>query len=107
MDKEKEYFQEDGDLQEILGRFENMLNQVEAYFFDVHEFEKIIDHYLDTNHFTKAIDAVRYGINQHPGSTTLLIKEAQVYAEKGESLEALRWSILSKGSKKPITRFSC
>jgi hypothetical protein len=30
MDKEKDYFQEDGDLQEILGRFENMLNQLEA-----------------------------------------------------------------------------
>jgi tetratricopeptide (TPR) repeat protein len=90
MDKEKEYFQEDGDLQEILGRFENMLNNVEAYFFDVHEFEKIIDHYLDTNHFTKAIDAVKCGITQHPGSTTLLIKEAQVYAEKGESVEALK-----------------
>ncbi len=90
MDKEKDYFQEDGDLQEILGRFENMLNQLEAYFFDVHEFESIIDHYLDTNHFTKAIDAVHYGINQHPGSTTLLIKEAQVYAEEGESAKALK-----------------
>jgi tetratricopeptide (TPR) repeat protein len=89
MDKEKDYFQEDGDLQDILGRFENMLNHMEAYFFDVHEFERIIDHYLDTNHFIKAIDAVRYGINQHPGSTTLLIKEAQVYAEKGESVKAL------------------
>ena len=90
MDKEKEYFQEDGELKEILGRFENMLNQVEAYFFDVHEFERIIDHYLDTNHFTKAIDAVQYGINQHPGSTTLLIKEVQVYAENGDSLKALK-----------------
>jgi len=90
MDKEKDFFQEDGDLQDILGRFENMLNQLEAYFFDVHEFERIIDHYLDTNHFTKAIDAVQFGINQHPGSTTLLIKEAQVYAEKGESAKALK-----------------
>ncbi len=90
MDKEKDYFQEDGELQDILGRFENMLNQLEAYFFDVHEFERIIDHYLDTNHFTKAIDAVQFGINQHPGSTTLLIKEAQVYAEKGESAKALK-----------------
>lgn len=90
MDKEKDYFQEGGDLQEIIGRFENMLDKVEAYFFDVHEFESIIDHYLDTNHFTKAIDAVQYGINQHPGSTSLLIKEAQVYAEKGESAKALK-----------------
>jgi tetratricopeptide (TPR) repeat protein len=89
MDKQKDYFQDDGDLQEIIGRFENMLNQFEAYFFDVHEFEKIIDHYLDTNHFTKAIDAVRHGIDQHPGSTPLLIKEAQVYAEKGDSAKAL------------------
>ena len=66
MDKERDYFQEDGDLKEIIGRFENMLNQVEAYFFDVYEFERIIDHYLDTNHFSKAIDAVYHGKNQHP-----------------------------------------
>jgi tetratricopeptide (TPR) repeat protein len=89
MDKEKDYFQEDGELQEILGRFENMLNQLETCFFDVYEFERIIDHYLDTNHFSKAIDAVRYGKTQHPGSTALRIKEAQVYAEKGESQKAL------------------
>jgi len=89
MDKEKEFFQEDEELQEIIGRFENMLNQAGAYFFDVYEFERIIDHYLDTNHFSRAIDAVRYGKNQHPGSTSLQIKEAQVYAEKGESQKAL------------------
>lgn len=87
---EKESFQEDGELQEILGRFEKMLARVESCFFDVYEFEKIIDHYLDTNHFSKAIDAVRYGKNQHPGSTSILIKEAQIYAEKGESLKSLR-----------------
>jgi tetratricopeptide (TPR) repeat protein len=89
MDKERDYFQEDGDIQKIIGRFENMLNHVEACFFDVYEFERIIDHYLDSNHFTKAIDAVRVGRNQHPASTSLRIKEAQVYAEKGESLKAL------------------
>ncbi len=89
MDKEKESFQEDGELQEILIRFENMLNQMEVCFFDVHEFERIIDHYLDTSHLSKAIDAIQYGKNQHPGSTTLQIKEAQVYAEKGDSLKAL------------------
>jgi tetratricopeptide (TPR) repeat protein len=89
MDKEKDYFQEDGDLQDILSRFEKMLNQLGSSFFDVYEFEKIIDHYLDTNHFTKAMDAVKYGIRQHPGSTTLLMKEAQIYAEKGESAKAL------------------
>ena len=89
MDKEKEYFQEDSEFAEILGRFESMLEQEISSFFDVYEFERIIDHYLDTNHFSKAIDAVSHGIMQHPGSTTLLIKEAQVYAEKGESKKAL------------------
>ena len=76
-------------MEEILGRFENMLNHLETSFFDVYEFEQIIDHYLDTNHFSKAIDAVQYGKIQHPGSTSLCIKEAQVYAEKGESQKAL------------------
>ena len=89
MDKEQEYFQEDNDFQEILGRFENMLEYEQPSFFDVYDFERIIDHYLDGNHFTRAIDAVAHGIRQHPGSSTLMIKEAQVYAEKGESQKAL------------------
>jgi len=89
VDKEKEYFQEDGDLKAIIGRFENMLKRVKNFFFDVHEFEKIIDHYLDTNFFVKALDAVKFGKSQHPGSITLQIKEAQVYAEKGDSIKAL------------------
>jgi tetratricopeptide (TPR) repeat protein len=89
MEKEPEFFQEDNDFQELLGRFENMLEHEQPAFFDVYDFERIIDHYLDRNHFNRAIDAVAYGVRQHPGSTALLIKEAQVYAEKGESQKAL------------------
>ena len=89
MDTEKDYFQEDGDFQEILVRFEEMLDRESSSFFDVYDFERIIDHYLDRNHFNKAINAVNMGMAQHPGSVTLLIKEAQVYTEKGDSQKAL------------------
>ena len=89
MDTEKDYFQEDADFQEILVRFEEMLHRERSSFFDVYDFERIIDHYLDRNHFSKAIHAVSVGIRQHPGSITLMIKEAQVYAEKGDSQKAL------------------
>lgn len=89
MDKEKDRFQEDADFSEVLGRFEEMLEHEQSSYFDVYDFERIIDHYLDRNHFSKAIEAVAMGMVQHPGSITLLIKEAQVYAEKGESQKAL------------------
>ena len=46
MDKEKDQFQEDGDFKEILGRFEDMLEHEQSSFFDVFDFERIIDHYL-------------------------------------------------------------
>jgi len=89
MDTEKDHFQEDADFQEVLGRFEEMIENEQSSFFDVYDFERIIDHYLDRNHFSKAIHAVRMGMVQHPGSVTLMIKEAQVYAEKGDSQQAL------------------
>ncbi len=89
MDRDQDHFQEDNDFQNILGRFERMHVHEKSSFFDVFEFERIIDHYLDKNLFSKAMDAVTRGIRQHPGSVTLMIKEAQVYAEKGESQKAL------------------
>ena len=89
MEKEQDSFLEDKEFQETLRRFEDMLRFKRLSFFDVYDFERIIDHYLDGNHFNRAIEAVTLGVRQHPGSTALLIKEAQVYAEKGESQKAL------------------
>jgi len=90
MDKERDQFQEDKEFHEVLGRFERMIEHKRSSFFDVYDFERIIDHYLDRNHFSQAISAVGLAMRQHPGSVTLLIKEAQVYAEKGETPKALK-----------------
>jgi tetratricopeptide (TPR) repeat protein len=90
MDKERDQFQEENEFHEVLGRFEKMIEHKRSSFFDVYDFERIIDHYLDRNHFSQAISAVGLAMRQHPGSATLLIKEAQVYAEQGEPQKALK-----------------
>lgn len=87
--KEEENFIEDGELRNILDRYEHMIRDKKIFYFDVFQFESIIDHYLDRDLFPQALSAVDLGIQQHPSSNVLLIKKAEVFAEKGDTTEAI------------------
>ena len=89
MTEDKDYFQENAEFRSILARYERMVRQNEASYFDVYQFEKIVDHYLDGNYFDQATKAVDFGIRQHPSATSLELKRAQIFAEKGDSSKAL------------------
>ena len=52
-DKHSDPFENDG-IHEHISRYERMLKKNDEYFFDVEEFEMIIDHYLDRNELKKA-----------------------------------------------------
>jgi len=84
-----QYSEEEEDFTESLNRFEQMLQKNEHYFFDVEEFEILIDHYLektDTNTAKKVIDI---SLEQHPSSTTLKLKKAQFLAAIHQPNKAL------------------
>ncbi len=51
-----DHFEEYGDEQVgvLIEKFDSMLNQGDHYFFDVGEFELIIDHYLFSNQLEKS-----------------------------------------------------
>jgi len=89
----KEEFEEifhDEESNELVNRYEEMLKSNTQYFFDVFEFESIIDYYIDTNKSNNALNAVKFAAKQHPNSVNLQLKKAQVLIDKGLASQALK-----------------
>ncbi len=70
-------------------RYEQMLAQAARFYFDVHEFELIFDHYFSQKKYKQAKEVLALAKNQHPGAISLELKEAQLLVEKGKAKEAL------------------
>ena len=83
-------FDEDSEYQAIVKRYEQMLRSRKPLYFDVAEFESIIDYYLDNNLFDKALIASDYAIQQHPNSSLILLKKCNIALENGYPVEALK-----------------
>jgi tetratricopeptide (TPR) repeat protein len=90
MSEEKDKPFSEGETYEIVRRYEEMLRNNTSYYFDVDEFEDIIDYYVDSNKFSVAFDVVQYASVQHPSSTGILLRKAQLLIDKGQPLEAIR-----------------
>lgn len=71
-------------------KFEKMRKNNESYFFDVIEFETIIDYYIESNNSTKAFEAATLATQQHPNSVSIQLRKARVLLDKGRAVEALR-----------------
>ena len=80
---------EEEDYAESLNRFEQMLQKNEHYFFDVEEFEILIDHYLDKTDTKTAKKVIDISLAQHPTSTILKLKNAQFLAAIHQPNKAL------------------
>lgn len=80
----------DEEVKASLRRYEDMLKSKSIYYFDVFEFEHIIDFYLDKNDLKNANQVLKYALNQHPNSTSLLLKQAQAYINKGFPIKSLK-----------------
>lgn len=74
---------------ELVGRFDEMISQNKMYFFDVEEFEEIIDFYLERNIPKKARTAIDYAMRQHPSSSTFLLRKAQYFTGVNNAVKAL------------------
>ncbi|MCD6597711.1 MAG: hypothetical protein J7L04_08495, partial [Bacteroidales bacterium] len=80
----------------LVKRYEKMRREKTRSFFDVHEFENIIDYYLEMNKLVKASLAVKCGLAQHPGSVGIQIRKANLLIDKGKYQQAL--SLLTRFS---------
>lgn len=97
MSEEKDRQYSDGETDEIVRRYEEMLRSNTRYYFDVDEFEELIDYYIESNRNSNAFDVVQYASVQHPNASGILARKAQLLIDKGQPVEALR--ILKELSK--------
>jgi len=66
-----------------------MRRQHTTFFFDVEEFEIIIEHYLEQSDTRRAMDVLDLAQRQHPGSLDLMFSEAHVLMNQGKLNRAL------------------
>lgn len=88
-DRQSDPFENDN-THEYISRYEKMLEKNDEYFFDVEQFELIIDHYLDRNELKKASQVLGYARSQHPTSVELLFCESNILIGAGKLNKALQ-----------------
>lgn len=69
---------------ELVERFEEMLDENECYYFDTDEFIEIISYYLDVGDLPFAHKAISYAIELHPENIELKVKVLEYNIEVGE-----------------------
>ncbi|NMC41927.1 MAG: tetratricopeptide repeat protein [Bacteroidales bacterium] len=90
MEEEKYRFSREEEISRVVQRFERMKRNNENYFFDVIEFETIIDYYLERNNQTKALEAASIASRQHPNSVPIQLRNAKVLLDRGKTVEAMK-----------------
>ena len=90
MEEDKFGFPYEEEIKNVVQKFERMRKNNEKYFFDVIEFETIIDYYIECNNSIKAFEAATLATQQHPNSVSIQLRKARVLLDKGRAVEALR-----------------
>ena len=76
-------------LHRCVERYEAMRRQNTTFFFDVEEFEIIIEHYLEQSDARRAREVLDLAQRQHPGSVDLMFCEVHVLMDQGKLNRAL------------------
>ena len=84
-----EFYQEE-ELKGSLSSFEQSLEHNETKYFEVHEFEFIIDHYLSSNNISNSKKAIKKALSIHPNNQELQKRLAQVYNIEGLFSQAIK-----------------
>jgi tetratricopeptide (TPR) repeat protein len=89
MSENREQVFENEEFQILLRKYEDMRSGIQSIFFDVEEFEQIIDYYLDDFQYEEAKAAANLGKKQHPTSVEINYKFIHIYIEQGQPKKAL------------------
>ena len=89
MSENREQVYENEEFQILLRKYEDMRSGIQSIFFDVEEFEQIIDYYLDDFQYDEAREAANHGKEQHPTSVEIKYKFIHIYIEQGKPKKAL------------------
>jgi tetratricopeptide (TPR) repeat protein len=90
MEEEKFGYSYEEEVKQAVQKFERMRRNNENYFFDVIEFESIIDYYIESNNPSKAFEAAALATEQHPNSVSIQLRKAKVLLDKGRAVETLK-----------------
>jgi len=84
-----DFFSDDETLA-IVHRYEDMKRLKQHFYFDVAEFEDIIDFYIYKNQYTTAFEVTKYASKQHPSAISIQLRKAQLLIDTGNPLKSLR-----------------
>jgi len=73
---------------ELAKKFEDMIENNEQFYFDTEEVEDIVIFYLEMGDINFAEMAVNYGLNLHPNSIELKVKQLEVFLELEKYVQA-------------------
>lgn len=88
-ESQEHYFEEDS-IYQAISRYEDMVRANTTSYFDVYEFEVIVDYYLDQNHFSMAEDALGIALSQHPEAVELKFRLSQLLINSGKPAKGIR-----------------
>jgi tetratricopeptide (TPR) repeat protein len=96
MNKEERGYLNEENMDEALSRFKRSLALGRKSYFDVSEFEGIVEFLLDEGDINASEIAARQGIQIHPGAVPLQLKYAQVLLSKEKYQNALKYLQLAE-----------
>lgn len=96
MNKEERNYLSEENFGEVLSRFKRSLALGRKSYFDVSEFEGIVESLLDEGDINASEIAARQGMQIHPGAVPLQLKYAQVLLSKGKYQNALKYLHLAE-----------
>lgn len=89
-EEERQNFSSEEDISEALNRFKRSLISGSKKYFDISEFEGIVEQLLEEGDINASEIAARQGIQIHPNAVTLHLKYAQVLLNKGKFEDAIK-----------------
>ena len=85
----EEDFKSRRDEKDLITRFETSIKAGQAVFFDLDDYQKIVDHYSVKGKNSKALKACEQGIVQYPFSVDLMLDKAQILSNMEKFTQAL------------------
>lgn len=82
-------YDDDFETLELLKRYQEMIIRNSHCFFDLCEYECIIDYFRDQYNYREAVDAVCRAIKQHPEASSMRLRYSQLLLETGKPGKAL------------------
>jgi tetratricopeptide (TPR) repeat protein len=80
----------DYDESEIINRYLEMVKKKNRLYFDVFEFENIIDYFIEKNEIKLASEAISYALSIHPNAMSIMEKKAHVLINDGLHYQAMK-----------------